>query len=176
MKKSGIDPERAGVEIASKDKQTLVLFLLGFFIIFLPFLSLERQLVATPLYGITQLTDTNRWQVVCFAEATIKKNFRAEKDDHLYQQMNPSARFFDKMSNRDLPAEFALFFNRPLPINKSRQEDLEMLPGIGPHLASLIIGELHRKGRFSGPEDLLEIPGIGPKSLQRILPLVSFEE
>ena len=176
MKNPGTDPEQAGIESASKDKQTLVLFLLGFFIISLPFLSLEREKKARPVYGIAQLTGTDRWEVVCFAKTRIEKNFLSKKDDHLYQQMNSSILFSNTIVNSDLPAEFALFFNRPLPLNKSRQEDLEMLPGIGPHLASLVVGELHKKGRFNGPEDLLEIPGIGPKSVQRILPLVSFEE
>lgn len=68
-----------------------------------------------------------------------------------------------------------MFFNRPLPLNTCGQADLEMLPGIGPRLASMIMVERHKKGRLTGPDDLLSIPGIGPGNLQRILPLVNFE-
>jgi DNA uptake protein ComE-like DNA-binding protein len=175
MKNPGTDPEQTGVEIASKDKQTLVLFLLGLVILSLPFLSLERKGTSSPLFGIAQLAATGQWKVVCFSEAEVRHNILS-KDNLTYQQFKLSPQIFDNISDSNYPAEFALFFNQPLPINRSRQEDLEMLPGIGPHLASLIAGELHKKGQFNNPEDLLEVPGIGPKILQRIQPLVSFEK
>jgi competence protein ComEA len=81
----------------------------------------------------------------------------------------------DITENGSVPAEFALFFHRPLPLNKSRLEDLTMLPGIGPHRAALLIAARQQKGRLEGPEDLLAVPGIGPATLGRLLPLVSFE-
>jgi len=42
-------------------------------------------------------------------------------------------------------------------------------------LATVMLTERQKKGRFTGPGDLLDVPGIGPANLQRILPLVSFE-
>jgi DNA uptake protein ComE-like DNA-binding protein len=173
MKKPETDPKRAAV-IASKDKQTLVLFLLGVFILSLPFLSLEKEV--SPVYTITRQNGTGYWQVVSLAEVMPGKEVAKEKVDYVSEQVDGFYHFSSKFNDSNLPAELTLFFNRPVPINKSRQGDLEMLPGIGPHLASVIIGELQKKGRFAGPDDLLNIPGIGPKILQRILPLVSFKE
>ena len=175
MKKPGTNPEKASVEIACKDKQTLVLFLLGLFILSLPYLSLERG-AAPPVYKITQQNGTNHWQVVSLAKAMPGEETAKENIEQVSEQVDGSLLFSEKVTGSNLPAELALFFNRPLPINKSRQGDLEMLPGIGPHLASVIIDELQKKGRFAGPEDLLNIPGIGPKILHRILPLVSFKQ
>lgn len=175
MKKPETDPKRAAAVIATKDKQTLVLFLLGFLILSLPFLSLERR-AALPVYKITQQNGLNHWQVVSLAEARPGEKVTSDKINHVSDQVDGSLLFSDKIDGSSLPAELTLFFNRPLPINKSRQGDLEMLPGIGPHLASVIIDELKKKGRFTGPEDLLNVPGIGPKILHRILPLVSFKE
>ncbi len=175
MKKPETDPKRAAAVIASKDKQTLVLFLLGVFILSLPYLSLEKG-AAPPVYTITQRKGTDYWQIVSLEEAMPGKEATKKKVKSASEQGDGFYYFPEKFNDSNLPAELALFFNRPLPINKSRQRDLEMLPGIGPHLASLIFGELQKKGRFAGPDDLLNIPGIGPKILQRILPLVSFKE
>jgi competence protein ComEA len=175
MKKPETDPEKTPTEIACKDKQTLVLFLLGLFILSLPYLSPERG--AAPLtYKIAQQDGTNHWQVVSLAKAMTGEEAAKKNIEQVSEQVDGSFLFYEKHNASNLPAELALFFNRPLPINKSRQGDLEMLPGIGPHLASMIIDELQKKGRFAGPEDLLNIPGIGPKTLQRILPLISFKE
>jgi DNA uptake protein ComE-like DNA-binding protein len=175
MKKTGTDLEQASAEIASKDKQTLVLFLLGLFILALPYLSLERE-APPPAYGIAQLNGTEHWQVISLAKAATERELRKEDVKQASEQGSGSIFFSEKIDSNNLPVELTLFFNRPLPINKSRQEDLEMLPGIGPHLASVIISELQKKGRLAGPDDLLNIPGIGPKTLQRLLPLISFKE
>ena len=175
MKKPETDPKRAAAVIATKDKQTLVLFLLGVLLLSLPYLSLERG-AAPPVYTITQRKGADYWQIVSFEEAMPGKEGTKEKVKPVSEQGDGFYQFSEEFNDSNLPADLALFFNRPLPINKSRQGDLEMLPGIGPHLASVIISELQKKRRFAGPDDLLNIPGIGPKILQRILPLVSFKE
>ncbi|WP_319585748.1 helix-hairpin-helix domain-containing protein [uncultured Desulfobulbus sp.] len=175
MKKPETDSEHTLDETTCKDKQTLVLFLLGLFILSLPYLSPERG-VAPPVYKIAQQNGSNHWQVVSLTEAMPGKEAAKENIEQVSEQVDGSHVFYEKNNGSNLPAELALFFNRPLPINKSRPGDLEMLPGIGPHLASVIIDALEKKGRFAGPEDLLNIPGIGPKILQRILPLISFKE
>lgn len=74
-----------------------------------------------------------------------------------------------------VPPELALFFNQPLSLRTCNQEDLEMLPGVGPRIASAIIATRQKIGGFTSPEDLLAVPGIGPSALQRIAPLISFE-
>jgi len=54
------------------------------------------------------------------------------------------------------------------------QEDLELLPGIGPGLARRIIETRQTEGPFAKPEELLKVSGIGPRSLSRLTPYLSF--
>ena len=58
--------------------------------------------------------------------------------------------------------------------NRSSEEDLDRLPGIGPATARSIIEEREEGGGFVVPEDLLRVPGIGPSRLARISPHLDF--
>ena len=58
--------------------------------------------------------------------------------------------------------------------NTATQEDLELLPGIGPGLASRIVRHRESQGPYKSPSDLLSVPGIGPRVLTRITPYLSF--
>ena len=151
----------------------LVLFLLGCGILSLPFVAPHKEM-PPPRYQIVKESGADRWQVVSLAGKDIQPSV-AEEIQPLPQQADLSSLTYDKDKEYAFPAELALFFNRPLPLNMCRQADLEMLPGVGPHLASMIMVERHKKGRLTGPDDLLSVPGIGPGNLQRILPLVNFE-
>lgn len=53
-------------------------------------------------------------------------------------------------------------------------EDLELLPGIGPEMASRIIRYREQHGKFRKASDLLQVPGIGDRTLARISPYLSF--
>ena len=59
-----------------------------------------------------------------------------------------------------------------LDLNKAEIGELMALPGVGPKLASRILNERCRIGRFDSAEDLERIRGIGRKTLERIGPLV----
>jgi competence protein ComEA len=48
------------------------------------------------------------------------------------------------------------------------QEDLELLPGIGPGLARAIIAYREKNGAFRNADDLEKVPGLGPKTIERI--------
>lgn len=63
----------------------------------------------------------------------------------------------------------------PLRINTATQQELELLPGIGPMLAGRIIAYREEKGKFETAEELGEVPGIGEKRLEQLLPLVTVE-
>jgi len=174
MKESEADSRYPLTEAGRKDKRTLVLFLLGCCILSLPFLALRRG-APPPMYQIVKEAGTDRWQVVSLMEKPIQPSAPLEIVQPLHHQAYLSSFSSANDDRYAFPAELALFFNRPLPLNTCRQADLEMLPGIGPHLASMIMVERHKKGKLAGPDDLLSIPGIGPGNLQRILPLVNFE-
>jgi len=58
--------------------------------------------------------------------------------------------------------------------NRSPEEELDRLPGVGPAVAEDIIRSRVEQGGFRGPEALLEVPGIGPVTLERIRPHLDF--
>jgi competence protein ComEA len=58
--------------------------------------------------------------------------------------------------------------------NRSEEEDLDRLPGIGPSTAKAIIAARRARGGFWKAEDLLDVKGIGPVTLEKIRPHLSF--
>jgi competence protein ComEA len=62
-----------------------------------------------------------------------------------------------------------------LNVNTATQAELELLPGIGPALASRIVEYRTAKGPFRSMSDLDAVSGIGPKMLEKLKPLVRFE-
>ncbi len=163
MKKAAVDAPATAEEC--KDKRTLVLFLLALLIVAVDLVPVAQQ-KASPLYGVRLETIGGGWQVIRLPAGGPESG--TEKTPiSLLDPQGPAA--------NTLPAPLALFLNQPLPINRADRAALEMLPGVGPHLAAAIEQTRQRRGPLTGPEDLLEVPGIGPQSLQRLLPLVSFE-
>ena len=75
----------------------------------------------------------------------------------------------------DLPPELFPFLDCPMPINRADARGLQLLPGVGPHLANEIVATRQRLGRFAGPEQLEQAKGIGPARLQQLLPRISFQ-
>lgn len=74
-----------------------------------------------------------------------------------------------KGKKSDLPASFRV---NP---NTASEEELCVLPGIGPVLAKRIIAARMNKG-FGKPEDLRRVSGIGPKTLEKLRPHLEFVE
>jgi competence protein ComEA len=58
--------------------------------------------------------------------------------------------------------------------NTAPQEDLELLPGIGPSLAQRIVAHREAHGRFEDPEALVRVPGIGSALVERLRPHLRF--
>lgn len=58
--------------------------------------------------------------------------------------------------------------------NRSGEEDLDRLPGIGPATARAWVTSREEEGGFWRAEDLLEVPGIGPATLAKINPYLDF--
>jgi competence ComEA-like helix-hairpin-helix protein len=55
-------------------------------------------------------------------------------------------------------------------VNTAAEHELALLPGIGPHMAALIVQHRNENGPFATFEGLLAVKGIGPKTLERIRP------
>ena len=54
----------------------------------------------------------------------------------------------------------------PVDVNSVTEEELQLIPGIGPSKASAIISWLRQYGPVSSVSDLSDVPGIGPSILQ----------
>lgn len=61
----------------------------------------------------------------------------------------------------------------PININTATQEELELLPGIGPKKAEAIIQYREEIGGYICVEELLEVSGIGEKTLAKILEYIT---
>jgi competence protein ComEA len=175
MKRDAVDTGAPVPVSDSKDKRTLVLFVLALLILIVDLLPVGK-LETSSVYAVLPEKD---WQVLKVAAIGHQEKAGQGGLDLLPQ--NPLAGMHvlpldpSRTPPRELPAVFSLLLHRPLPINRADRATLELLPGVGPHLAAAIARERQRRGTLNGPDDLLNVPGIGPKSLQSLLPLVSFQ-
>lgn len=60
-------------------------------------------------------------------------------------------------------------------VNTASAAELEMLPGVGPAIASAIIEYRAARGRFASVEDLLRVKGIGAKKLEAMRNFVAVQ-
>lgn len=61
---------------------------------------------------------------------------------------------------------------RTLDVNAASAEELELLPGIGPSVASAIVADRADRGPFRTVDDLDRVRGIGPALVSRVRPHV----
>ncbi|MFO0946889.1 MAG: helix-hairpin-helix domain-containing protein [Planctomycetota bacterium] len=66
-------------------------------------------------------------------------------------------------------------FDLQIDLNVATKVELLHLPGIGPSLADRILEDREANGPFNSPEDLKRVAGIGDKTLQRLVPYLSFK-
>ncbi len=57
-------------------------------------------------------------------------------------------------------------------VNSATQDELALLPRVGPSVASRIVEHRDQNGRFKKPEELLLVRGIGEKTFELISPYV----
>ncbi len=63
----------------------------------------------------------------------------------------------------------------PLDINSADSERLDVLPGVGRHLAERIIRFRKEHGPIKTPEDILKVRGIGKKKLEQLKPYITIK-
>jgi competence ComEA-like helix-hairpin-helix protein len=59
-----------------------------------------------------------------------------------------------------------------LDLNAATEEELQLVPGIGPVLSARIIDHRRHFGRFDAVEGLREVHGMGPQSVERVRPFL----
>lgn len=64
----------------------------------------------------------------------------------------------------------------PLNINTATLKELQFLPTVGPRRAKIILDYREKKGGFKRIEELERIKGIGPATLEKLRPLIIFED
>lgn len=72
-----------------------------------------------------------------------------------------------------LPAAQRLVLGLPLLLNDSTLEELQLVPGIGPHLAERIVGYRQKYGDFKNLEELKQVDGIADKKLEKLRPYLT---
>ena len=65
------------------------------------------------------------------------------------------------------------FEKKPLNLNAATQEQLELLPGVGPSMAAKILAARKANGGFKSVEELDAIRGMGEKTMEKLRPLVT---
>lgn len=153
-----------------KDKRALVLFLFGLGLVVLSLLP-SWPLSTASYLAIVSLGKDGPWQCALVRQSTGPKPTLELTDG---TRFIPASILFPS-DTVPLPSELALFFRRPLAINACDQATLEMLPGIGPHLAAAIVRQRKIAGRFAGPDDLQAVPGIGPAKLRQMRSFIHFD-
>jgi competence protein ComEA len=87
-----------------------------------------------------------------------------EGDSELPQLLEESRDARDDQARRSAP----LAPDETLDPNRSGEEELDRLPGIGPSTAQALVADRAEKGGYTRPEDLLRVKGIGPATLAKI--------
>jgi len=58
-------------------------------------------------------------------------------------------------------------------LNSGNTDELALLPGIGPVLASMVYAEREENGKFHYPEDITAVKGIGMKKMEQLIPYMT---
>ncbi len=172
---------------AGKDKQLLVLLVLGVLI-------LSSHLYAQPLgretvkkYSWLQLDGAGLYRVPVSPGRQVHSRWlqslrRGREVQLAIQGLQQPGRVValrrDKKGDLQ-PARLsprpAFLLGLPFPVNRADVNELTLLPGIGPHLAGRIVAFRHRHGLFRDKKMLIAVPGIGPHLASRLAPLLSFD-
>lgn len=75
---------------------------------------------------------------------------------------------------RPLPAAQCLVLGLPLSLNDATIDELQVVPGIGPHLAQRIIMYRQKNGDFKSLEELGQLEGIAEKKLEKLRPYLTY--
>ncbi|MFH1765007.1 MAG: helix-hairpin-helix domain-containing protein [Gemmatimonadota bacterium] len=105
-------------------------------------------------------------------QARARDAFFPDGDTELPHLLEESREVRDDQARRSAP----LAPGETLDPNRSSEEELDRLPGIGPSTARALVEDREEKGGFTRLEDLLRVSGVGPAKLTRISPHLDFSK
>ena len=161
----------------TKQEQNIVLFL-----IFSLLVGASVQLY-NRFFGETSAVEINQEFIDEFNAKSEKINSQPfQEPDRSLKQKSINSRNNDlasketqvkkKANVQSLPedntSEFAL-----IDINSANEEELQIIPRIGPVLAKRIIQYRQKNGLFGRVEDLKQVKGIGKATFKKIVPYIS---
>ena len=143
----------------------LVLFLFGFF------------LLVYDLAGFYSTVFVQEGKIRSIYSSDDRTGVIENSDKHrcVLSIRSGHTRLSEPAGHGQLTPQLSFFFNQPMPINSAFEEDLVLLPGIGPHLARCIILFRQQHGAITRASELTRIPGIGPKLEKKIIPMIVFD-
>jgi competence ComEA-like helix-hairpin-helix protein len=160
-------------DIHSRDKRVLVLFILGGLLLFLfPWLNQQRVMptqVNQYIHDGQHLYVQRVGTINTDKTSTEAGSLKRVGTHHIGITTATASQLVS-------PAVLSQFFNLGFPLNIATTEELELLPGIGPSLARQIHTHRTQFGNFTSINELQAVPGIGEKTVQRLQPLLDFNQ
>ncbi len=110
------------------------------------------------------------WLVSAFGAVAI-----ARYEAHVHPPARPAKQLASRTAQVPASVQLsALRDGRAVDVNRASAAELALLPGVGPSLARRLVDARNRAGGFQRASDLLGVRGIGPKTLQKMLPFLTF--
>lgn len=77
---------------------------------------------------------------------------------------------FDNVKSSDATGRGRDWPGLRIDVNSAEEAQLDLLPGIGPRLASRIVHDRLSEGPFASLDDLARVSGLGPRLIERLRP------
>ena len=159
----------------TKQEQGIVLFLIFSLLVGVSVQLYNRFFYETSLVEInqefaskfkTKFEEINSLQE---ADPSLKKEKVIRENSTLASK---EAQLKKPRTSQDLPENNANEFAR-IDINSANEEELQLIPRIGPVLAQRIIQFRQKNGQFGRIEEVRQVKGIGKATFKKILPYIS---
>ena len=113
-----------------------------------------------------RILDETNWKKRCSEERLCLSGEPTEGD--LFVKIRQEGGSECSVERAPMPPRIAYALGRPIDLSRASEEDLVLLPGIGPARARAIVRHRENNGGIESLAELEEVRGIGPKTLSRL--------